>query len=42
VEARDDREPIDIAELNREIAQTVEKINRLRTEIDNIISEIEQ
>lgn len=42
VEARDDREPIDIAELNREIAQTVEKINRLRTEIDNIISEMEQ
>jgi type I restriction enzyme M protein len=42
VEARDDREQIDIAELNREIAQTVEKINRLRTEIDNIISEIEQ
>lgn len=42
VEARDDREPIDIAELNREIAQTVEKIHRLRTEIDNIISEIEQ
>jgi type I restriction enzyme M protein len=41
VEAKDKSEKVDIAELNAEIATTVEKINRLRTDIDHIIKEIE-
>lgn len=41
VQAKDTREQINIAELNAEIAQTVEKINTLRADIDNIIKEIE-
>lgn len=41
VEAKDNREKFDIAELNNEIAKTVEKINALRTSIDAIIKEIE-
>ncbi|MCU7542631.1 type I restriction-modification system subunit M [Riemerella anatipestifer] len=41
VEAKDTREEIDIKILNEEIAQTVDKINQLRTEIDIIIKEIE-
>jgi type I restriction enzyme M protein len=41
VEAKDNREVIDIAELNAEISKTVEKINALRTSIDEIIKEIE-
>ncbi len=41
VEAKDTREQIDIAELNREIAITVAKIDALRTDIDAIIAEIE-
>src|SRR5574344_606585 len=41
VEAKDHREKIDITQLNEEISKTVEKINRLRAEIDNIIKEIE-
>lgn len=41
VEAKDNREQVDIVELNAEIAQTVEKINALRTSIDEIIKEIE-
>lgn len=41
VEAKDNREKIDIKALNAEIAQTVEKINSLRTDIDAIIKEIE-
>ena len=41
VEAEDTREVIDIVELNEEIAETVEKINALRTDIDEIIKEIE-
>ncbi|MCB9017075.1 MAG: type I restriction-modification system subunit M [Prevotellaceae bacterium] len=41
VEAKDNREKIDIKELNAEIAQTVEKINALRADIDAIIKEIE-
>lgn len=41
VEAKDNREKIDILELNKEVAKTVEKINALRTDIDNIIKEIE-
>jgi len=41
VEAEDTREKIDIKELNKEIAETVEKINKLRAEIDKIVKEIE-
>ena len=41
VEAKDTREIIDINVLNAEIKTTVSKIDRLRTEIDNIIAEIE-
>ncbi|MEJ8590246.1 type I restriction-modification system subunit M [Riemerella anatipestifer] len=41
VEAKDTREEIDIKILNEEIAQTVDKINQLRAEIDTIIKEIE-
>src|SRR5690606_37249772 len=41
VEAKDNREVIDIAELNAEISITVEKINKLRADIDMIIKEIE-
>jgi len=39
VEAEDTREEIDIDELNKKIAETVEKENRLRAEIDKIIKE---
>lgn len=41
VEAKDTREIVDIAELNAEIKTTVAKIDRLRTDIDAIIAEIE-
>ena len=41
VEAKDTREVIDINELNAEIKKTVEKIDKLRTEIDEIIEVIE-
>ncbi len=41
VEAEDTREKIDIKELNKEIKLTVEKIDKLRNEIDNIVKEIE-
>ncbi len=41
VEAKDNREQVDIVELNQEISKTVEKINRLRADIDAIIKEIE-
>ena len=41
VEAKDNREVIDITELNAEIKATVGKIDQLRTDIDAIISEIE-
>ena len=41
VEAKDNREMIDINVLNNEIAKTVEKINALRMSIDEIIMEIE-
>jgi len=41
VEAKDTREKVDITELNAEISKTVEKINTLRADIDNIIKEIE-
>lgn len=39
--AKDNREKVEIAVLNEEIAQTVNKINSLRLSIDNIINEIE-
>ncbi len=41
VEAKDNRELVDITQLNQEISQTVEKINKLRADIDTIIKEIE-
>ncbi len=41
VEAKDNREKIDIVELNKEVAKTVEKIDKLRADIDKIIKEIE-
>ncbi len=41
VEAKDNREQVDITKLNDEIAQTVERINRLRADIDQIVKEIE-
>lgn len=41
VEAKDTREVINIIELNTEIAETVSKIDRLRTDIDSIVAEIE-
>ena len=40
VEAKDTREVIDIDDLNEEIKMTVEKIDRLRSEIDEIIEVI--
>lgn len=41
VEAKDNREVVDIAKLNAEIDATVEKITKLREQIDGIIAEIE-
>jgi type I restriction enzyme M protein len=41
VQAKDNREKINIAELNEEVSKTVEKINTLRADIDKIIKEIE-
>lgn len=41
VEAEDTREVIDIVKLNEEVAQTVERINVLRADINEIIKEIE-
>ena len=41
VEPKDTREEIDIKVLNIEVAQTVKKIDKLRSEIDNIVKEIE-
>ena len=41
VEAKDNREQVDIKQLNAEISKTVEKINVLRADIDGIIKEIE-
>lgn len=41
VEQEDTREVIDIVELNKRIAEIVERENTLRVEIDKIISEIE-
>lgn len=41
VEAKDTREAVDIVKLNAEINDTVSKIDRLRSDIDSIIAEIE-
>lgn len=41
VEAEDTREVIDIKVLNAQIAEIVEKENKLRAEIDKIIAKIE-
>lgn len=41
VEAKDNREKVDIKQLNTEISRTVEKIYALRLSIDEIIKEIE-
>lgn len=41
VETKDHREKFDIVDLNNEVSKTVEKINKLRVEIDSIINEIE-
>ena len=41
VEAKDTREKIDIVALNKEVANTVKKIDKLRADIDKIVAEIE-
>ena len=41
IEAKDNREQVDINQLNEEIAATVVKINKLRADIDTIVKEIE-
>jgi type I restriction enzyme M protein len=41
VEAKDTREKIDITVLNKEISETVQKIDALRADIDKIVKEIE-
>ena len=41
VEAKDNREVVDIAELNAELKITVTRIDQLRKEIDAILAEIE-
>jgi len=41
VEAKDNREVVDIGQLNAELASTVSKIDRLRADIDAIVAEIE-
>lgn len=41
VESKDHRAKINIEQLNKEVSKTVEKIDRLRTDIDSIIKEIE-
>jgi type I restriction enzyme M protein len=41
VQAKDNREQVDIKQLNENISSTVMKINKLRADIDSIIKEIE-
>ncbi|MDZ4098777.1 MAG: type I restriction-modification system subunit M, partial [Methylophilaceae bacterium] len=41
VEAKDNREIVDIAQLNAELKTTIAKIDQLRAEIDAIVAEIE-
>ena len=40
VEKEDTREKIDIVQLNKDIAETVKKIDVLRAEIDKIVEEL--
>jgi len=42
VEQGDTKEVIDIKKLNKEIAEIVERQNKLRKEIDEIIAELEK
>ena len=41
VEAKDNRELVNIAELNRDLKTTVAKITQLRSDIDAIVAEID-
>jgi type I restriction enzyme M protein len=41
VEAKDNREAVDIAQLNAELKTTVARIDQLRKDIDAIVAEIE-
>jgi type I restriction enzyme M protein len=41
VEAKDNREVVDITQLNAELKTTVGKIDQLRADIDAIVAEIE-
>lgn len=41
VEAKDNREVVDITQLNAELKTTVSKIDQLRKEIDAIVAQIE-
>jgi type I restriction enzyme M protein len=41
LEAKNNREQVDILQLNEDISLIVEKINKLRVDIDLIINEIE-
>jgi len=41
VEAKDNREVVDIAQLNAELKTTVSRIDQLRKEIDAIVAQIE-
>ena len=41
VEAKDNREVVDIAQLNAELKSTVARIDQLRRDIDAIVAEIE-
>lgn len=40
VEQEDTREKIDIAEVNKSLVDIVKTVNRLRTEVDQIIAEL--
>lgn len=42
VEVQDNREKVDIVKLNKEVSKTVERINKLRADIDLIVKEIEE
>jgi type I restriction enzyme M protein len=41
VEAKDNREVVDIAQINAQLKTTVAKIDQLRKDIDAIVAEIE-
>ena len=42
VEQEDTREAVDIEQLNAEIAQIVERENRLRSQLDAIVKELQE